>query len=207
MIFELRLNQKMGIQENISANAVIVFSVMQTLSSLTYVEKNMIDNEMYIVMHQNFILQQVPLFVKSRTTLWRAMDELISAGLVKAISNSQKPMFAFTKKADSYLSNYVSKILDNIPQSQTSKKPLFTLNRATTIDKLSKEYYTLLKKHAESMCVSDGISVDEFAKFVDYHVSKGTRFKNYLSAFRNWIRQYKKYNPNVGESNANGMYQ
>lgn len=44
----------------------------------------------------------------------------------------------------------------------------------------------------------------ETAKFLDYHTSKGSTFKDWMAAWRNWIRQAETYR--LRDSGSNGSY-
>lgn len=196
MLFHLYANQEMGRVEKISGNAVIVFEAMKQLMALKYIEITTIDDERYTVLYHKMILQQIPLFITSKRTLSRAISELKEAELLKYNGNNMQPAYTFTDKAIAYITNNApsgKKI--SLDSNSIRKKPLFSLGKAMRVESLSKEYFLLLRTNCLEICQKENIPEDEFDKFLDWHASKGSTFKNWLSAFRLWKRNYKKFNP------------
>lgn len=194
--------------ESLSFNAVIIFEVMKQLMNLTYIDKKVINKETYTVLYRNMILQQIPHLAISTRTLTRVMNELKDAGFIKSDDNNMTPAYAFTPKADKYLSSIVSDILNTnggeMIVGQKKKKPLYALAKPTTAENLKSEYFKQLKIGCMDMCRVRGVPASEFDAFIEHHSSKGKKFTNWLSAFGTWCRNYKKFNSNDGK-NPNGL--
>ncbi|MCX6076021.1 MAG: hypothetical protein NTW78_03950 [Campylobacterales bacterium] len=203
-MFYVTTDQTLCEELGISWNASTIFGVMKKLMVLSYIKKIEINNLTYTVLYRNMILQQIPHAPISTRTLSKILTELLDVGLLVWNDNHSTPAYAFTPLADKYISSTNNSNIQ-VPDIKNKKKPLFDLNKITKVTALTPEYYALLKQYAIDICVKDSISSEEFDKFVDHHNSKGNGFKNWLSAFRNWVRNYKKFNPNVGED-KNGMY-
>jgi len=198
MLYNLYANQEMGRIEKISGNAVLVFEAIKQLMALNYIEIVIYEDKRHYILHQELILQQIPLFIKTTKTLSRAIVELKEVDLIIYSGTNRQPAYAFTDKAMSYITRSTGSANGGetiLAESQKQKKkPLFDLNRPTKLSDLKPEYYQLLEVHAKKMCVTKNISFEEFGSFVDHHGSKGTKFINYLRAFSTWLRNYKKYN-------------
>lgn len=207
MLFGLFINQKMCESENISINAAIVFEVIKQLSTLTYITKKTHENKIFTVLYANMILDQIPHFNIKERTLSKAIAELKEANLIEALDGTKMPAFAFTEKSNSYISSIKPNDGEFTTEVKSKKQPLFTLNKPTKASDLKEQYYTLLKQHGLAICSQMGVPHDEFDTFIDYHSGKGNKFANWLSAFRTWCRNYKKWNKsNDGESDDWRLY-
>lgn len=207
MLYNIYINQKMCESEGISINAVIIFEVIKQLSNLTYIQKKTHEDRIYTVLYQNMILNQIPFCnIKSRT-LTRAVKELKDAELIDTLDSTKCPAYAFTSKSDKYISSIQKPNGGEIVVEKNRKQPLFALARPMKAIELKEDYYKLLRTHSLNVCEQQKIPKEEFDKFFDHHASKGNKFENWLSAFRTWCRNYKKFNANVAESNDRGMYQ
>lgn len=206
MLYNLYVNQKMCETENISWKAGVIFEVLKQLANLTYTTKIMINDEVYAVLHNNFILAQIPIVpIKSRT-LSTTLRELKEAGLIKSDDNNMRPAYAFTSKADLYIS-FNNENIKIPPVSKSKKQPLYALVKPTRVENLKPEYLKSLQVGCVDMCKKRAIPIEEYAKFIEFHSKKGSIFANWLSAFSTWCRNYKKFNPNGGESSSRGLYQ
>jgi len=211
MLYNIYANQEMGRIENISGNAVIVFEAMKQLMALNYIEIIIIDGDRYYLIFNNFILDNIPLFIKSKRTLSRAIAELKDADLIKYNEKRNSPAYALTEKAMSYITRSTglsdSSDVSLTGNKKTNKQPLFNLPKPMMVSDLKKEYYLLLQQHCHTMCDKQNIPYDEFGRFIDHHSSKGTKFINYIRAFSTWIRNYKKWNkkPNSGDGTIGGV--
>lgn len=208
MLYTLRINQKMSFDENISINAVIVFEAMYQLSRLSYATIKVIDGKNYYVLIRSYIIKQLPQFNMSLRSLTRALSELENAELIESIDKtSPNPAYAFTRKSDKYtVSTSTPASGDTEPEVKSPKKqPMFSLPKDLDVNSLSPQYLELLQKYSLEILNKQNIDKEEFAKFLDHHNAKGTKFKNWISAFRNWVRNYRKYNP-LNPVNKNGMY-
>ena len=199
MLYNIYANQEMGRIEKISGNAIIVFEAMKQLMALTYIEIIIINDERYYLIFNNLILENIPLFIKSKRTLSRAISELKDSDLIKYNENSNYPAYALTDKAISYITRFVPTDGGKVSLDENKKKkkqPLFNLSKPMMVSDLKKEYYLLLQQHCFTMCDKQNVPHDEFGRFIDYHSSKGTKFLNYIRAFSTWLRNYKKWNKN-----------
>ena len=196
MILSLYVNQEMARIEKISGNAVIVFDAIKQLMALKYIDITFVNNERYTVLYHNMILKQIPIFITSKRTLSRAIQELKEADLLKYAGNNMAPAYTFTDKAMSYITRNNGNGSGDVSldANKVRKKPLFELSKLTKIPDLKKEYYILLREHCLSICEKENIPQEEFEKFIDYHSSKGNKFVNYIRAFGSWVRNYKKFN-------------
>ena len=144
----------------------------------------------------------------SLRSLTRALSELENAELIESIDKtSPNPAYAFTRKSDKYtVSTSTPASGDTEPEVKSPKKqPMFSLPKDLDVNSLSPQYLELLQKYSLEILNKQNIDKEEFAKFLDHHNAKGTKFKNWISAFRNWVRNYRKYNP-LNPVNKNGMY-
>lgn len=211
MLFNIYINQEMGRKEKISGNACIVFEAIKQLMALSYIEIVMIDNDRYYLIFNNLILENIPLFIKSKRTLSRAISELKDSDLIKYNGNPNYPSYALTNKAMSYITSFTAPSNDGEVSLDKNKKktnqPLFNLTKPTMVSDLKKEYFILLRTHCMTMCEKQNVPLEEFDRFVDHHGSKGTKFINYIRAFSTWIRNYKKWNEkaNGGEATYGGV--
>lgn len=197
MIFIVDTNQTICKECDVSWNASTVFGVMRSLSTLSYIKKMIIDDITYTVLYRNMILKQIPYAPISTRTLSKNIKELVDAGLIISNDNHSIPAYAFTKKADRYISNL--NFDKHIDKPDTNKKqPLFELSKPTRISELKPEYYSLLREHCLGMCQKQNIPVGEFDAFVDYHGSMGKKFTNFIRAFGTWCRNYKKFQESSG---------
>lgn len=204
MLYNLYANQEMGRVENISGNAVIVFEAMKQIMALPYIEITVYESTRFYFFPHEMILSQIPLFIKTKKTLSRAIEELKDCDLILYNGVNRQPAYALSDKAISYITRATgaSNVADGSSIEKNRKKPLFDLPKDTAVSALSREYYTLLKNHCYQMCDDRKMSRDEFGMFIDYHGSKGSKYKNYLRAFSTWLRNSKKWNKNSngGES-------
>ncbi|MDQ7067758.1 MAG: hypothetical protein Q9M40_07185 [Sulfurimonas sp.] len=205
MIYNLYINQKMCEDEKLSFNAVLIFGVLKQLMVLTYVHKKIYDNATYFILHRNYILEQIPFASIKTRTLTDALTELKEAGMILSDDARKNPAYAFTSKAD----KYISSIKTNDAEQKEDKeraKPLFELPKMTAIVNISPEYYQLLEKHCLGMCKTKKIPTVEFDNFIAHHGSKGTKFKNYIMAFATWCANYKKFNPQTNGGDKDNGY-
>ncbi len=202
MLFLVTTDQTLCKEIGISWNAAQIFGVIKKLMLLSYIKKIEIDNLTYTVLYRNMILQQIPYAPISTRTLSKCLSELLDSGLLVWNDNHSTPAYAFTPLADKYIADT---LIAQAPDVSQKNQPLFGLNKITPIANVKADYFELLRKYAGDICKQEGVPMEEFDKFIDYHSSKGNCFKNWLSAFRNWVRNYKKFNSNGGED-KNGMY-
>lgn len=202
-MFRVCTDQRLCDEQGITWNAATIFGVMKNLMFLSYIKKININEISYTVLYRNMILNQIPHAPISSRTLSRIMQELIESELIMFNDNHTQPAYAFTSKADKYITTVESNEI--VVEEKSKNKPLFELNKLTAIIDLKPEYVQLLASHCIDMCKKKGIPQEEFSKFIEHHGSKGKKYKNYILAFGTWVRSYKKWNPNDGE-NKNGMY-
>jgi len=69
-----------------------------------------------------------------------------------------------------------------------SKVFSFALNRATTFTSLSEQYIQKLLGYS---VLKDGAFKHD--EFMDFHVAKGSKFKDWSAAYRTWIKRSKEY--------------
>jgi len=67
----------------------------------------------------------------------------------------------------------------------------FSLSKNCQFDNLSEEYKAKLKGYA---VVRDGAYA--FASFLDHHIAKGSKFKDWSRAYNTWVNNAKGYNKN-----------
>lgn len=201
MLYNIYINQVLMQKESIGMNAAIVFEVMKQLGNLTYIQKKTYENKIYIVLYKKMILNQIPYLKIKDRTLTTAIAELLSAELIISLDSDKVPAYAFTEKANIYISSIKSNDGDFEREKKITKQPLFSLPRKTKAAALKPEYYKLLRTHSLEYAQKASVPKEEFDKFIDYHSSKGNAFENWLSAWRTWCRNYKKFNPNGGDKN------
>ena len=74
-------------------------------------------------------------------------------------------------------------------KNNTKKDFSFSLSKSSQYENLSEEYKELLAGYAT--CKDGAYSLDEF---LDYHIAKGSKFKDWSRAYNTWINNAKKYN-------------
>jgi len=96
------------------------------------------------------------------------------------------------KSAPCIMNNNQRQIIntDNKPNKNNTKKDFsFSLSKSAEYENLSAEYKELLSGYAT--CKDGAYSLDEF---LDYHIAKGSTFKDWSRAYNTWISNAKKYN-------------
>ena len=205
MIRRILVDQELCEKENISINAAIIFDVIIKLMTHSQIEKTTHDNKVYTVMYRNMILLQVKYFKISTRTLTKALTELENADLIDCINKNTVPAYITTQKADKY--KFLPKVgeFDFAMNTPQKKKPqLFSLAKKTRLDKTTDDYKKLLRIKCEEYSIKENIEYKAtFETFADYHISKGTAFVNWFSAYRNWCKTQKRFN----KPKDTGMYQ
>ena len=84
---------------------------------------------------------------------------------------------------------------DNKPDIRKSRKFSFSLPKSTQFENTSKEYREKLKGYAVT---KDGAK--SFDEFLDFHIAKGSKFKDWSRAYNTWLNNSKKFN-NYNPSN------
>ena len=84
---------------------------------------------------------------------------------------------------------------DKKPDSKKSRKFSFSLSQSTQFENISKEYREKLKGYAVT---KDGAK--SFDEFLDFHIAKGSKFKDWSRAYNTWLNNSKKFN-NYNPSN------
>lgn len=82
---------------------------------------------------------------------------------------------------------------DNQREKNIKKDFSFTLQQTSQYENLSQEYKTKLRGYAAT---KDGAY--SFDNFLDYHMAKGTKFKDWSRAYNTWINnsiKFNKFNP------------
>ena len=204
MIYNLSVNQKMCEDEKLSYNAVLIFGVFKQLMNLTYVHKKIVGEDTYFILNKSYILEQIPYAPIKARTLTSTIKELIDSGFLLSDGGKRNPAYAFTSKADKYISSIVRDGEENI--SPKKRKPLFELQKLTSVVDLDPSYYSLLKEHCLESAKKKGVPAEEFDNFIAHHGSKGTKFKNYIMAFATWCAKYNKYNSANGADSSRGLY-
>lgn len=197
MIRRIVVDQFLCENENVSVSSAIVFDVIVKLMSHSQIQKVVFDDGIYTVIYRNMILLQLKYFKISTRTLSDALRELEDAGLIESINKNTTPAYRTTQKADEY--NFLPKngefsVAQNNPQ-KNKKEQLFSLHFNTTLEKITDEYKNLLKKKCFEYSTKQGIDFKAtFEHFWDYHSAKGSKFKNWFSAYKNWCRTSKRFN-------------
>ena len=96
MLYNLYANQEMGRIEKISGNAVLVFEAIKQLMALNYIEIVIYEDKRHYILHQELILQQIPLFIKTTKTLSRAIVELKEVDLIIYSGTNRQPAYTPT---------------------------------------------------------------------------------------------------------------
>lgn len=143
----------------------------------------------------------------NRWNIRRYLNRLIQRNIIIKTRNGQLLEYGFQKDYSKWRSlskQTTDKTIirtDYAPLSKQTTKPLS--KQITTKEK--KE--TIKRKHTktlESLKPDDfknnpefaGIDIEsELVKFKDYLKAKGQKYKDYSAAFRNWLRNAKKWNP------------
>lgn len=205
MTYTMLMNLEKILEWKLSKTTAFVMGVFADLES--WADKTVIEedgsHEVYYTLYRSKILADIP-FIGSKSSISRAIVELEEKGIIASTNKHTTPAYRLTEKGLEWKRK---------PGTSTSSKKQpekkggkFSLGKLAKADQLTPEYYNLLQLEAKKICDAQGIPFDEFGKFIDHHASNGRSFINWLSAFRNWVRNYKKFNPNGGES-GNGMYQ
>ncbi len=80
--------------------------------------------------------------------------------------------------------------LDLWQETEEPKKRFsFTLSQSTQLEHTSKEYKEKLKGYAVT---KDGAK--SFEEFMDFHIAKGSKFKDWSRAYNTWLNNSKKFN-------------
>jgi len=109
MLNQIKINQNISQQENVTYNALIIFDVMRQLidlgnTNVDMFEHKIVNDEVYTVLPKVEILQAIPRALMRSRTLTKVISELKDAGLIKQDLNStKKPAYRLTKKSKQYI--------------------------------------------------------------------------------------------------------
>lgn len=202
----------------LSSSASFLMCAFADLESwaVRYKSEDKESDDIYYLLYRKKILKDLPV-LGSVSSVSRGIRELEDKGIIKSINKHSTPAYCLTVKGLEWKRRVEA--TDQTPPPEESKdaekppnkkpktvKKGFSLERSTTVDNLNSEYYQKLRDKCLSICVEKHIDKEEFDKFIDWHSSKGNGYKNWLSAFRNWSRNCKKYS---GDESANddGLWQ
>lgn len=203
MIRRIVVDQFLCENENVSVSAAIVFDVIIKLMSHSQIQKVVFEDSVYTVLYRNMILLQLKYFKISTRTLSDSLRELEEAGLIESINKNSTPAYKTTVKADIY--NFLPKdgefdTTQNKPKKQ-QKEQLFSLHFNTPTEKITDEYKDLLKKKCYEYSIKQQVDFKStFEHFWDYHSAKGSKFKNWFSAYKNWCRTSKQFNTHQNDN-------
>lgn len=195
----------MAHDEKISLNAALIFDIIKRLIEAPFTTKY-VDDKIYKVIHNNFILTQIPNMRISTRTLSRLLKELKDADLIQWDGSTHSPGYAFTEKGKKYIKNKNDQDITTISTNQTKKqkKFIFSLKKKTRLEKLSKEYKQEFAKIALLTCDEKGIPRNEINKFYEVNVARGNENVNWYMAFLLWCRRYKEYK--IKDETPQGLY-
>lgn len=195
----------MAVDENISLNAALIFDIIKRLIEAQFTAKY-VNNQRYKVIHNSFILMQIPQMRISTRTLSRLLKELKDAGLIQWDGSTHSPGYAFTEKGKKYIKNKNDQEITTIPSDLTKKrnKFLFPLKKKTRIEDLPKEYTRELKKIALLICDEKGIPREEYYKFYEVNAAQGYVSANWVATFSMWCRRYQEYK--IKDETPQGLY-
>lgn len=195
----------MAFDENISLDAALIFDIIKRLIEASFTTKY-VDDRSYHVIHNSFILMQIPQMRISTRTLSRLLKKLKDADLIQWDGSTHSPGYAFTEKGKKYIKNKNDQEITTIPSDLTKKrnKFLFALRKKTRIEDLPKEYTRELNKIALSICEKKGIPHDEISKFYEVNSAKGYVSANWVATFSMWCRRYKEYK--IKDETPQGLY-
>lgn len=205
MYFNIYINQKMAVDENISFDAALIFDIIKRLIEASFTTKY-VDDRSYKIIHNSFILMQIPQMKISTRTLSRILKELKNADLIQWDGSTHSPGYAFTEKGNKYIKNKNDQEITTIPSDLTKKRKkfLFALKKKTRLENLPKEYFSELTKRALLTCDEKGIPRDEVNKFYEVNAAKGYVSANWFATFLIWCRRHKEYK--MKDETPQGLY-
>jgi DNA-directed RNA polymerase beta subunit len=197
MLFNVYQNVFMAEKEDISINAVTVHNAIYQLLALSYIDKIMVDNKVYGVLYSNTLIESLKIHKIGKNTLSKALGELKSSDLIECVNQHTAPAYRLTEKTNIYFASFKTNGGENDAevQIQNKRKPaLFSLGKKTKYEKTTKDYKKLLQEKSKDISIQFNREHKEtFERFIDYHVSKGNSFANWLSSYRNWCRNAVVY--------------
>jgi hypothetical protein len=205
MTYMMLLNLEKILEWELGKTTAFVMGVFADLES--WADKTVIEEdgepEVYYTLYRSKVIADLP-FVGSKSSVSRAIGELEEKGIIVSTNKNSTPAYRLTEKGMEWKRKPGTGAAPE--QKKEKQSGVFSLGKKTRAEKLSPDYYKLLQQEARNICNTQGIPFEEFGKFFDHHASKGNAFVNWLSAFRNWTRNYKRFNPDAGE-NQNGLYE
>ncbi len=203
MTYTMLLNLEKITEWKLGKNTCFVMGVFADLESwaIKYKSNDGEDDNFYYLLYRSKILADLP-FLGSVSSVSRAIQELEDKGIIKSINKLSNPAYCLTEKGMEWKRKSTGST-PNIPASKkntTKTKSKFSLGKKTRFDDTEDSYKNLVKEACLIYCIENKISTDEFENFIDWHVSKGNVFVNWLSAFRNWCKKAKQIKSNDGES-------
>lgn len=209
VLFNIYQNVFMAEKENVSINAVTVHNAIYQLLNLSYIDKIIIDNKVYGILYSNLLMEALKLHKIGKNTLSKAIVELKEADLIECVNPHTAPAYRFTDKTNTYFTNLKTNDGETQSPIKAKRKPsLFSLGKKTKYENTNAAYKKLLKEKAAEESTKFQLNhIETFSRFLDHHVSKGTAFANWFSAYRNWCRNAVSFEQkSKDKKNDTGMY-
>ena len=205
MTYTMLLNLEKINEWDLSKTTCFVMGVFADLESwaIKYKTNNGENDDFYYLLYRNKILTDLP-FLGSKSSISRSIKELEDKGIIKSINKHSNPAYCLTEKGLTWKRNSTSSEPTQKQITPKTKKSTLSLTKKQRFDDAPLEYQKLVYQKANEHCKANNIDTNEVQKCIDWHVSKGNTFVNWLSAFRTWCRNLKKYNPNDGDNTTLG---
>jgi len=219
MKYSLYVNQDQAIKLNIrNINQAHIFDLLSICS--LWAKTIIIENEVYYWVARQYICDELQILNLKSDTVYRHLKSLDELGLILYRKSGKKDCIKVTKKGQEYYSNTMSEInpsyyvgnksennsdlnptyhTTNINQSNKKniqkKEFTFSLKNLITYEKLSSEYKTKLELEISKLNLK--ITHEDF---VNSLIAKGYKYKNFLSAYKQWNK--KNFNNTPANKNT-----
>lgn len=198
MTFTMLINLEKVIEWDLSKTTIFIMGAFADLESwaIKYKSNDAENDDFYYLLYRSKILKDLP-FLGSASSVSRGIKELEDKGIIKSINKHSNPAYCLTEKGMTWKRKPDGG--EKTPPSPKHKTPpktksKFSLGKKSRFDATSDEYRALIQQECLKYCSDNNASTEEFNSFIDWHVSKGSVFVNWLSAFRNWVRKANKIN-------------
>ena len=197
MTYNMLLNLEKINEWELSKTTCFVMGVFADLESwaIKYKTNDVENDDFYYLLYRNKILTDLP-FLGSKSSISRSIKELEDKGIIKSINKNSNPAYCLTEKGMTWKRpSGTTNGAESIPKKSTPKKKKgsLSLSKKTRYDDTTSEYQILFTQKAKEYCSAEKIDNNEIIKCIDWHVSKGNTFVNWLSTFRTWCRNHKDF--------------
>jgi len=202
------INYEKLMEWNLGKTTVLLMPLFADLESWATPIRNDDSDEVYYLLYREKILEELP-FLGSISSISRAIKELEDKEIIKCINKNSTPAYCLTQKGFTWKRKPMALVeLTKEPKKvkiEKEKNPL-SLSRATKARDLTEGFVLQLSKYCIDHAKKVNVEIEQFDVFMNYHASKGTKFLDWTSAFRNWCIKHKNFNKKTNEENSNGLY-